>query len=261
MNDKTKDVLRETDADAIRQARTLLRSARYGAIATLDPKDGSPIATRTATATDIDGAPLILVSRLSAHTGALDADPRCSLLLGEPGKGDPLAHPRITIACRAERLERGSEAQLRAARRYLARHPKASLYADFPDFGFFRLDPMSASLNGGFGKAYAFTRAQLLSDAEISAALAMSEAGAVEHMNADHADAVSIYAQAYAGARDGRWRLTGIDPDGIDISEGDDVRRVFFPAPLTEASQMRIALVDLVKNGRQKLQAAAQENI
>jgi len=257
MNDKTKDVLRETDDEAIRQARTLIRRARYGAIATLDPKDGSPIATRTATATDIDGAPLILVSRLSAHTGALDADPRCSLLLGEPGKGDPLAHPRITLACRAQRLERGSEAQLRAARRYLARHPKAALYADFPDFGYFRLDPVSASLNGGFGKAYALTRAQLLSEPAVSAALAQSEAGAVEHMNDDHADAISIYARAYAGAPDGKWRLTGIDPDGIDIADGDDVRRVLFPAPLADASQMRVALVELVRNGRQKLQAVA----
>jgi len=257
MNDKPKDVLRETDADAIRQARGLIRSARYGAIATLDPADGSPIATRTATATDIDGAPLILVSGLSAHTGALDADPRCSLLVGEPGKGDPLAHPRISVACRAQRLERGSEAQLRAARRYLARHPKAKLYADLPDFGYFRLEPRSASLNGGFGKAYALTREHLLSAPDIAAALAQAEAGAVEHMNEDHADAINVYAQAYAGAPEGKWRLTGIDPEGIDLSHGDDVRRIFFPAPLTEVSQMRVALVDMAKSGRQKLQESA----
>ena len=36
--------------------------------------------------TDTDGAAVILVSALSAHTKALEADPRVSLLAGEPGR-------------------------------------------------------------------------------------------------------------------------------------------------------------------------------
>ncbi|RVB28703.1 HugZ family protein, partial [Mesorhizobium sp. M7A.F.Ca.CA.004.05.1.1] len=107
MDEPKKDVIRETDAEAIRLAKTLLRSARFGALAVIEPQTGSPLASRVGVATDIDGAPLILVSMLSAHTGALLADPRCSLLLGEPGKGDPLAHPRLTLICQAARLERG----------------------------------------------------------------------------------------------------------------------------------------------------------
>ncbi|GAH59469.1 unnamed protein product, partial [marine sediment metagenome] len=31
--------------------------------------------------------------------------------------------------------------EARARERFLARHPKAKLYADFPDFGFFALAP------------------------------------------------------------------------------------------------------------------------
>ena len=154
-------VIRETDAEAIRLAKTLLRTARYGALAVLDPQSGAPLASRVAVATDLDGTPLILVSSLSEHTGGLDADPRCSLLLGEPGKGDPLAHPRISLRCRAERLQRGTPAQIRAERRYLNRHPKAKLYAGFGDFAFFRLEVERASLNGGFGKAYHLDRADL----------------------------------------------------------------------------------------------------
>ncbi|MDP3897999.1 MAG: pyridoxamine 5'-phosphate oxidase family protein, partial [Mesorhizobium sp.] len=78
MQDKPKDVIRTTDAEAIRLARTLLRSARFGALAVLDPDTGAPLASRVGIATDLDGAPLILVSGLSAHTRALVADPRCS---------------------------------------------------------------------------------------------------------------------------------------------------------------------------------------
>src|SRR5262245_14521099 len=94
-----RDVLRPTDEEAIRLGKTLVSTARHGAIAVLDPKTGRPLASRVGVATDADGAPIILVSMLAAHTRALIADPRCSLLAGEVGKGDPLAHPRITLIC------------------------------------------------------------------------------------------------------------------------------------------------------------------
>ena len=205
----------------------------------------------------MDGAPVILVSALSGHTPALLADSRCSLLVGEPGKGDPLAHPRISIACRAAKLERGTAAQQRAERRFLARHPKAKLYAGFADFAFFRLDPERASLNGGFGKAFALTRADLLTQGAANDALSASEHSAVAHMNADHADAVEIYARAYAKAAPGRWVLTGIDAEGIDIADGDDSRRIFFPQPITSPSEVRAMLVNLAVEGRKLLAADA----
>ena len=162
MKDKPK-VIRENDAEAIRLAKTLIRTARYGALAVIDPQGGGPLASRVGVATDLDGTPLILVSMLSAHTQALIADARCSLLLGEPGKGDPLAHPRISLICRAEKLDRDEDQGLRARRRYLNRHPKAELYVELGDFHFFALSIDRASLNGGFGRAYLLDRKDLLS--------------------------------------------------------------------------------------------------
>ncbi|MGI6851858.1 HugZ family protein [Mesorhizobium sp. 1B3] len=248
--EEKKHVIRETDAQAIRLARTLIRAARYGAIAVLDPGDGAPMASRVAVATDLDGAPIILVSALSAHTGALVADPRCSLLVGEPGKGDPLAHPRISVSCRAVRLERGTQDHARAERRYLNRHPKGKLYAGFPDFSFFRLEPQGASLNGGFGKAYLLGRADLLVESAATDELAAREQGAIDHMNEDHADAIAVYARQFAKASGDGWVITGLDADGIDIANGDDIRRIFFPQPLAGAGELRQALVDLAKAGR-----------
>lgn len=261
MQEKQKEVLRPTDEEAIRLAKTLLRGARYGALATLDPASGAPVATRVAVATDMDGAPLILVSSLSAHTGGLVADPRCSLLVGEPGKGDPLAHARMSVACRAVKLERGTPEQQRVERRYLNRQPKAKLYAGFPDFSYFRLEPQGASLNGGFGKAYALSAADLLTASPANDALASSEQSAVSHMNSDHRDAIAIYAQAFAGAPDGNWTMTGIDAEGIDIVCGEDSRRIFFPEPLQSPSEMRAALVRMAGEGRARLgHAAAAHN-
>ncbi|ANT53240.1 HugZ family protein [Mesorhizobium amorphae] len=250
MVDRNKDVIRETDAEAIRLARTLIRSARFGALAVIEPATGSPLASRVGVATDVDGAALILVSMLSAHTGAILADPRCSLLVGEPGKGDPLAHPRVTLVCRARRLERGSDEQARAERRYLNRNPKARLYAGLGDFSIFRLEPERASLNGGFGKAYLLDRSDLVTAGPVVDELAAGEQSALDHMNADHLDAIAIYAHHYAKADGDDWIATGFDADGMDLASGDAICRVFFPEPLKTARDLRPALVDMAKAGR-----------
>jgi putative heme iron utilization protein len=251
--EERKSVIRETDAEAVRLGKTLLRTARYGALAALEPGSGAPLASRVAVATDLDGTPLILVSALSEHTGAISADPRCSLLVGEPGKGDPLAHPRISLRCRAEKLERGTPDQARAERRYLNRHPKAKLYAGFPDFAFFRLAVERASLNGGFGKAYHLVRPDLIADLPANAELADAEQSALDHMNADHADAVDVYARAFARAGGAGWRLTGMDAEGVDLVLADDSRRIFFEEPLEEAAALRKILVALAQQGRRLL--------
>lgn len=255
--EKKKDVIRETDAEAIRLAKTLIRTARYGAIAVLDPETGAPLASRVGTATDIDGATLILVSMLSAHTKALIADSRCSLLVGEPGKGDPLAYPRITISCKALQLQRGTAERTRAERRYLNRHPKAKLYVGLGDFHFFRLEPDRASLNGGFGKAYLLGRSELVTEESVAKDLAESEQSAIDHMNSDHADAISVYARAFCGAGEADWRITGIDGDGLDLAVGDETQRLFFPEPLADARNLRKVLVELAAEGRRKLAEGA----
>lgn len=251
LGDRKKNVIRETDTEAVRLASTLTRSARFGALAVIEPGTGSPLASRVGIASDIDGAPLILVSMLSAHTGAILADPRCSLLVGEPGKGDPLAHPRLTLVCRALRLERGSSEHARAERRYLNRNPKAKLYAGLGDFSIFRLEPERASLNGGFGKAYLLGRSDLITSGSIVEELAASEQSALDHMNADHLEAIAVYAHHFAKAEGEGWIVTGFDAEGMDLASGDMICRVFFPEPLKAARDLRPVLVDMAKTGRQ----------
>lgn len=243
MSEKKKDVLQPVDDDARRQAKALVRSARFAALGTLDPSDGSPAVSRVSLSTTITGDPCFFISRLSGHFGNLEADPRCSVLVGEPGKGDPLAHPRITIIGRAAKVEGAELAAIKS--RYLLRHPKAQLYAEFPDFAMWRVTPLRASLNGGFGRAFALSAGDL---AAVGAAseLANSEAGAVAHMNADHADAIDRYA-AKIGAEGTGWRLASLDPEGLDLARGDQMARLWFDKPLASAAELRPVLVALAK--------------
>lgn len=255
-SDKPRQVIRDTDDEAIRLARDLIATARHGALAVSVAETGWPGASRVALATDYDGTPVILVSALSWHTRAILENPRCSLLVGEPGKGDPLAHPRISLFLTAKRLERGGADHDRARRRYLARHPKGALYADFGDFSFFRLTIERASLNGGFGKAYELTAEDLAPKGDIDGVAAMEE-GAVAHMNEDHGEAVDLYARAFAKAKPGRWRLATLDAEGLDLVDGDRACRVWFPAPLESAADLRPALVNMARSARQMLGDAA----
>lgn len=250
-------ILRAVDAEAIKLARTLLRTSRHGALAVLNAQTGAPGISRVGVSTDIDGTPIILTSRLAPHTAAILEDGRCALLLGEPGKGDPLAHARISIDCIASEVDRESTEHARLRTRYLNHQPKAKLYADLGDFRFFRLEPTAASLNGGFGKAYAMTPEHLITRSAITAELQAREPGAVEHMNDDHFDSVDHYARFYLGLPQGNWVLAGIEEDGITIFLGDDVRRIFFAEPLTSADDMHLTLVKMARSARAGLEATS----
>lgn len=248
-----KEVRQATTPEAVRQAKELIRTTRSAALATIAADTGWPLATRVGLSTDIDGTPVILISRLAAHTPALLADPRCSLLVGYPGKGDPLAHARISMACEAREIERDSDAHRWLDFRYLSHQQKAALYSSLPDFRYFRLEVRSAALNAGFGKAFDLTREDLINANPANEELAAAEARAIAHMNDDHAEAVGLYAEYFAKAPAGNWRLVGIDAEGIDIADGDDIRRVWFETELTSAHDMHMTLVRMAGEARRGL--------
>ena len=235
------------DFDGVAIAKQLLRTVRAGALATLDPDSGFPFASLVTVATDCDGSPLLLMSGLAAHTANLDRDPRASILLAQGGKGDPLAHPRLTVL---GRVARTAEPRIRA--RFLARHPKAKLYADFGDFAFWRLDLARAHLNGGFARAASFEGAQVLTHLSGADELIEIESSAIEHMNADHSEALRLYAVKLCGEPDGRWRATGVDPDGMDLANGDLTARLAFPARVNCGDSLRRTLGELGVAARAK---------
>jgi len=147
--------VRPADAEARDQARALLAGARHGELPVLEPETGAPHLARIGLALAPCGAAMSLISDLAIHTRALVADPRCALLVGEPGRrGDPLTHPRLTISAEARFPDEaeGGRDDLRAA--YVRQRPKARLYAGFADFRLVLFVPRHGFLNAGFGRAY-----------------------------------------------------------------------------------------------------------
>jgi heme oxygenase (biliverdin-IX-beta and delta-forming) len=230
-------------------ARRVLRLAATGALATLDTS-GAPFASLVTTATTIPGEPILLLSRLAVHTRNLSRDRRASLLLVAPGGegGDPLAGARLSVS--GEVVGDGDPA---TRRRFLARHEEAAAYADFGDFAFYRLAVREAHLVAGFGRIVTLKSADLLVDCGDSASLVEAEESAVAHMNADHAEALSLYATRLCGMVAGNWTATGVDPDGLDLRAGAARARLDFPQKVRTGSTLRTTLAKLAEEARRRV--------
>jgi putative heme iron utilization protein len=226
-------------------AKRLLREARSGAIATLMSKGGDPYCSLVNVATEADGAPLLLLSRLALHTQNILADPRISLMVDERKEGDPLEGARIMLTGVAE-----ATASAASRARYLARQPEAAMFAGFPDFAFYRIALKGVHLVAGFGRIVDLPPSDILTDVTDAQALLDAEAGAADHMNADHAEALRLYATKLLGAPDGDWRCAGCDPEGLDLQLGRTALRLAFPQRVTSPGALRQALKTLADNAR-----------
>lgn len=230
----------DTAATAVRR---LIREARFGALGTLE-ESGAPYTSLAAVATDEAGRPTFLISRLAKHTKNIARDPRISLLVAAAGAADPMNAPRASL------LGRIAPAGADARPRFLARHADAAGYADFADFAFYRMEVDSAHLVEGFGRIVDVPGARLLTDWSAAADLRAAAEGIISHMNADHADAVALYATRLLGAPAGDWRMMAIDPDGCELAWGDLVRRLDFAEQCANSAAVRKELVRLVGEAR-----------
>jgi len=238
-------------AEAAWQARRLLRAARVASLATVS--QGQPFVALVTPATAADLSVLLFLSSLSEHTRQLRAEPRCALLVSGAAEGaNPQTAPRLTVTGLAEPVvDAAQHGALKA--RWLAVHPYAALYADFADFGLWRIRPMGGNMVGGFARATRLRQAELAPDPGAVAAVAAAEADIIGHCNADHADAMALIAQGacgVAGGVSGAWRMVGVDVDGIDLALDETVLRVGFAAPVSDALGVRRELVRMTAAAR-----------
>jgi len=227
-------------------ARRLLRAADRAALATSLPAggpagaEGWPYASLVLLACDHDAAPLLLISDLAEHAKNIAADARAALLIdGTAGRVDPLTGPRVTALGTVEKTD---DPRLKA--RFVARHPSAALYADFADFHLYRVAVTRAHFVAGFGRIHWIEAAEFTFEAG-TGALAEAEDGLIQQVAAQ-ADSL---AQLATGRRAEGWRLTGIDPEGLDLRREGSVARIEFPAPVTTADTLAATVDGLLQAG------------
>ncbi len=231
-------------------AREPIRGLPTAVLSTRAVDDDWPYGSLVLVATDIDGHVLLLISTLAQHTRNLLASPRASLLFdGTVGLGERLTGARVTLL--GEATQCGDDPHVRA--RFLGRHRSAAGYADFGDFSFWRLTAQRAHLVAGFGQIDWVERDALIPDFGNISELRSAEMAVVEHMNADHSDAVALYANILCQRPGVGWRLTGVDPEGADMARPGDHCRITFDKPVATAEAARVELVRKVKQARARL--------
>ncbi|MGE2837180.1 HugZ family protein [Mycobacterium sp. SMC-4] len=236
---------------AAEEARTIAASTNTATLASLTA-DGDPWASFV-TYGLLDGSPVLCVSNLAEHGRNLAGDPRASLAVVAPAaEGDPLANARITLAGFVERPEAAEHAAAREA--HLAAVAAAKYYIDYSDFSLWVLRVQRVRWVGGYG------RMDSTSGAEYSAAepdpVTPHAAGAIGHLNADHADSLLAMARTLGGYPDATAATcTGADRYGLDLrlttDRGVAYTRIGYPHPIGSIGELRSAAVELTRLARE----------
>jgi putative heme iron utilization protein len=234
------------------RARTLVYLGKLGSLSTLSAKHpGWPFGSVMPYGLDSRGRPTFLISSMAMHTQNLLQDPRASLLMTEAeAHHDPLAVARITLMGTVTRVSQDDLTQIRDP--YLERHPEASMWADFGDFAWFRMDLAESYLIGGFGvmgwiATGDYDQAKVDPLADIAASI-------LEHMNHDHADALVLLARHYGQCPADSATMTAVDRLGFHLQVqhqgARQALRLAFTQEVRSASEVRHSLVQMVQQAR-----------
>jgi len=186
------------------------------------------------------------------HTQNLQADPRASLLVTQPdASGDPLGASRVTVIGNVLTIPEPEVADARKL--YLERYANSKYWVDFEDFSFYRMDVLDVYYVGGFG-VMGWVLASDYNLAEPDP-LADAAAGILEHMNADHKDALILLAQVFGGVECQEAAMTAVDRFGFHVrlktADGMKGIRIGFLRELINPAETRKILVEMVQQARQ----------
>jgi putative heme iron utilization protein len=228
------------------RVRTLLATKPVGTLATLSGRHpGYPFGSLMPYALDGEGRPVFLISNMAMHTQNLKRDGRASLFVEQASAdGDPLGAARATLVGNVAAVDPAEVREL-----YLAKHANSRYWVDFSDFGFFRLQPIDVYYVGGFGVMGWVTAEDY--QAALPDPLADAAAGILQHMNADHADAMIELARRYAGMAADEAAMTSVDRLGFTLrlktTEGMKGTRINFLREVKTAGETRAVLVEMVR--------------
>jgi putative heme iron utilization protein len=235
------------------RTRTLVHLGRIGSFSTLSRKQpGFPFGSVMPYGLDERGRPIFLISTMAMHTQNLQPNPHASLLVTQPdGDGDPLGASRVTLVGNVTPVAQPDLADARKL--YLERYANSKYWVDYDDFSFYRMDVVDVYYVGGFG-VMGWVQASEYDQAKPDP-LADVATGIIEHMNADHKDALVLLARTAAGMEAEEATMTSVDRLGLQVrlktSEGTRGARIGFLREVTTAIEARKVLVEMVQKARQ----------
>jgi heme iron utilization protein len=234
------------------RASTLMYLGRMGSLSTLSRKQpGFPFGSVMPYGLDDHGRPIFLISTMAMHTQNLQTDPHASLLVTQQDtEGEPLGASRVTLLGNVLPVPK---LELTEARKlYLERHANSKYWVDFEDFSFYRMDVVDVYYVGGFGVMGWVSAPDY--DRSRPDPLADSMAEIIQHMNADHKDALILLAQTFGRIESTEAMMTAVDRLGfhVRLKTPDGMRgaRIAFSQQVRDAAETRTVLVEMVQQAR-----------
>jgi hypothetical protein len=191
---------------------------------------------------------------MAMHTQNLQADSRASLLVTQPdASGDPLGASRVTLIGNVLTIPAPEVPEARKL--YLGRYANSQYWVDFEDFSFYHMHVLDVYYVGGFGVMgwvsdpdYEHARPDPLADA----------AGeTIQHMNADHKDALILLARAFARIESQEATMTAVDRLGFHVrlrtQDGMRGARIAFLREVSNPAETREVLLEMVGQARSKV--------
>jgi putative heme iron utilization protein len=234
------------------RARTLMYMARIGSLSTLSRKQpGFPFGSVMPYGLDESGRPIFLISTMAMHTQNLQSDSRASLLVAQDNAGsDPLGASRVTLVGNVLPVPVSEVAEARKL--YLARHANSNYWVDFEDFSFYRMEVVDIYYVGGFGVMGWVSAPEYAGSQPDPLAATMAEI--IQHMNADHKDALVLLAKKFAGIESQEATMTTVDRLGFQVrvrtQDGMRGARIAFLREVNNPAETRKVLVEMVQQAR-----------
>jgi putative heme iron utilization protein len=226
---------------------------RIGSLSSLSRKQpGFPFGSVMPYGLDERGRPIFLISTMAMHTQNLQADPRASLLVTqESADGEPLGASRVTLVGNVQPVPDTDVAGAREL--YLARHANSKYWVDFEDFSFYRMNVVDVYYVGGFGVMGWVSASEYDRSQPDPLADAMSDI--IQHMNADHKDALISLARKFARTEVQEVTMTAVDRLGFQVrmTTGDGIRgaRIGFLREVSNSAETRSVLIEMVRQASQ----------
>jgi heme iron utilization protein len=234
------------------RARTLVYLGRMGSLSTLSRKQpGFPFGSVMPYALDDHSRPIFLISTMAMHTQNLHADSRASLLVTqEDSEGEPLGASRVTLVGNVLPVPHTESTTARDL--YLERHSNSKYWVDFEDFSFYRMNVVDVYYVGGFGVMGWVSASEYNQSQPDPLADAMTDI--LQHMNADHKDALVLLARKFARVASTEATMTAVDHLGFHVrlktSDGMRGVRIAFLREAKNPAEARNVLVEMVQQAR-----------
>jgi heme oxygenase (biliverdin-IX-beta and delta-forming) len=228
----------------VKEARKLLLSEYQAILSTHSVDvDGYPFGSVVPYCLNKKGEPVILISKIAQHTKNILSDPKVSLIATESGVDDLQTVGRITYIGNAVILD---DDDSDSKERYYNYFPQSREYHEIHDFDFYRLQLVRVRFIGGFGQIYWVEKNDFLLANPFNF---NEEKGMIDHMNADHLEAIKHYCDLYdiRSLADDIPVIVGIDSEGFNLRVGARIHRVNFNEPVNTAENIRKVLVEMAK--------------